>query len=384
MDTMPRCPQLPHPGRVATRCWPASLRSGPRGQAPMAAHLLAALLLAGAGPVWANFSEGHVEARAWAPRLAAADDFVEEHHEVLNLRPMQAQSGQHPRDRAGSTGALATLSFSRPATGDATYRSFAGAFGEYASAVYDKGARTRFVLEGELWIVLYGAPLFSGVLLGPTHDFRFQVVSSLTGQLVATSLGGGVARAGVDMQWDVGGNQRSGSVELRSGYWSAPTIQAQGLFADASDLNRRQWTGAELATMYGLQHRDSVLFSEARGQGASLASVDVLDLQASFHQVGVASNNYGYAAPVRMVIETWAELGTAEWAFAAADLRNTLHLGFTLLDDNGLPSALPLQFVPSPVPEPQRQALLLLGLVACAAAARRQRGQGPNPTRCRP
>ena len=81
-----------------------------------------------------------------------------------------------------------------------------------------------------------------------------------------------------------------------------------------------------------------------------------------------------YETPVNFSIETWADVGTSEGAVAAADLRNTLHFGFTVLDSEGHATDIPVYFTLAAVPEPATGWMALGGLLSLAAwrrAARR-------------
>jgi hypothetical protein len=320
-------------------------------------------------------NRGHVQARAWTPILAEASDQVSSSGGALGLSPLAVAAGAHPRDAQLTTQAQASLEFDRPRGGDATYRSFAGAWGQYASASYMKQASTSFVLQGMLR--LDALDVLEHLLHLPnTLDLRLQVVSALTGQLVATGFGG-TARTGLNLDWQVSGMQHTGSLALTSQYMqSEPLVQASGLFSDAQDWTRRSFSSTDLNAMFGAPPMGS-----SGGAGVSLHSIDVIDLQARFTAYNDPSLGIPvwYETPLYFAIDTYADLGTGEWTFGATDLRNTLHFDFALLDASGRPLDLPVDLVLSNVPEPASALLLALGLALTGAAARRRTRQEAAP-----
>jgi len=337
--------------------------------------LAAAVLASALTPALADVSRGQVEARAWTPALAEASDQVIRINGALSLQPLAVSAGEHPRDAPLTTQAAASLVFERPYQGNATYRSFAGAFGRYASASYVKQASTSFVLEGSLRLDAADALTLLGQL-PDTLDIDLQVSSLLTGQLVATSLGGGTPRTGLNVDWQVSGWQRTGSLRLTGQYMMGePTVQANGLFSDPNDWTRRSFSPVDLEAMFGTPPAPN-----ASGMGVSLFSLDRVDFSAHFtSQRNTLGNVVSYETPVRFAIDTYADLGTGEWAFGATDLRNTLHFDFALLDASGQPLDLPVDLVLSNVPEPASAWLLALGLALTGAAARQRNRPAAAP-----
>jgi len=61
-------------------------------------------------------------------------------------------------------------------------------------------------------------------------------------------------------------------------------------------------------------------------------------------------------------METWGDIGASQASVAAADLSDTLHFGFTVLDAAGQPTDIPLYLTLAAVPEPLTAAMLLQGL----------------------
>jgi hypothetical protein len=298
----------------------------------------------------AETSGGSVDARAWAPPLVSDADVAVQigAFNGMSLRPLQATSAGHPWDPPATSGAQASLSFERPAYGDADYHSLAAAYAfSYTPFAYIRSARTEFQLSGWLKILPGDMQLLLG-LLPPAALVSFQTDLLLEGLLLAES-----STSGLQLSWTLDGHTLDGALELQSSAGGDPVPTASGLLADAADVNLRTFGEVELEGMFPGVNVD---FGMHSARGAGLLSVDRRTDTLLF----VANSNgpFGggpilwYETPLAFSMTTWADTGDTSSSVALVDLRDTLHFSFTVLDAQGQATTIPVYLDLQSVPEP--------------------------------
>jgi hypothetical protein len=325
-------------------------------------------------PAWADRSQGSVSAQAWDPANVSATADAQQSGPFgdIVLGPLQAGSGGHPFDPPQTSGAAATLSFTRPGSGDAAYHSFAAAYAlAYTPVPYAKAGHTALALSGSLRIVPSDMARLFG-LLPDDATVLFESHLLLEGNFIAdTSSGGSQASAGVRLTRTLDAQTVGGALELLGQGGADPTLTSSGLLAGAAQA--RTYNALELALMFpGLNQH----WSLGQARGASLLSLSDFNEVVTFtgHCPRVLGQCFlppdYYETPLLFNIETWGELGLSEGAIAAADMRNTLSFGFTVLDTGGQATDIPVYFTLAAVPEPPVWWLALAGLFTWAVRRR--------------